>query len=115
MSPNTALQAVKQDILPRSQFFDSLSLQPLASIDELFQRGNQYDFLKDDVIATTKRMVASASESRSYSRDKGNRSRSEQDERSKPEARFLELNVSRKEGDDLDDYPTNNAKFLHPN
>ena len=57
--------------------------------------------LKDDVIAMTKRMVADASESRSYLRSKGKGScneqdDNEQDERSKPEAGFLNLSVSRK-------------------
>ena len=37
VSPNTVLQAIKQAIRQRSQFFDSLSLQPLASVDELCQ------------------------------------------------------------------------------
>ena len=70
--------------------------------------------LEDNVIAATKSMVARASESQSYLRDKGKRSHNEQDERSKPEAGSPDLNVSRKEGDDPDDCPTDNAKFLHP-
>ena len=75
---------------------------------------------EDDVIATTKRTVASASESWSYSRGKGKRSRNEQDdiehdERSKPEAGSLGLSVSHKEGGDPDDRPTENVKLLLPN
>ena len=59
--------------------------------------------LKDDVIVVTRRTVVRASESRSYSRGKGKRSRNEQDDnehdkRSKPEVGSLDLNVSRKEG-----------------
>ena len=58
--------------------------------------------LEDDVIAATKRTVASISKSQSYSRGKGKRSHNEQDdneqdEKSKPEARSLDLSVSRKE------------------
>ena len=34
ISYDIALQAVKQAIRPNTLFFDSLSLQPLASIDE---------------------------------------------------------------------------------
>ena len=75
VSSDTTLQAVKQAIRLNTQFFDSLSLQPSASIDELFQRGNQYAMLKDDVMAATKRMAASASSGRSNSQDKGKRSR----------------------------------------
>ena len=36
ISPNTILQAVKQAICYNSQFFDSLSLYLLTTIDELF-------------------------------------------------------------------------------
>ena len=70
VSSDTALQAVKQVIRPNTQFFDSLSLQPLTSIDELFHRGNQYSMLEDDVIVATRRKVASGSKSRNYSRKK---------------------------------------------
>ena len=76
--------------------------------------------LEDDGIAETERTVVKASELWSYSRGKGKRSRNEQDdneqdERSKPEARSLDLIVSRKEGGDPDDRPTENAKLLLPN
>ena len=59
--------------------------------------------LEDDVIAATKLTVASAFESRSYSRGKGKRSLNEQDDneqdvRSKPEVGSLDLSVSRKDG-----------------
>ena len=54
ISSDTALQAVKKAIRPNTRFFDSLSLQPPTSIDELFQRGNQYSMLEDDVIAGTR-------------------------------------------------------------
>ena len=37
VNSDTALQAVKQVIHPNTQFFDSLSLHPPSSIDELFQ------------------------------------------------------------------------------
>ena len=66
VSSYTALHAVKQNIRSNTQFFDSFSLQPPTSIDELFQRGNQYAMFKDDVIAETRRAVAKYSESRSY-------------------------------------------------
>ena len=36
MTPDTVLQAVKQAIHPNTQFFDFISLHPLAMIDELF-------------------------------------------------------------------------------
>ena len=54
VSTDTALQAVKQVNRPNTQFFDSLSLQPLTSINELFQRGNQYAMLEDDIVVATK-------------------------------------------------------------
>ena len=77
MNPDTALQAVKQASRPNTQLFDSLSLQPINSIDELFQRGNQYAMLKDNVVAATKKMVAStSSESRDGDRGKGKGKRS---------------------------------------
>ena len=41
VSPDTVLQAMKQAIRPNTQFFDSLSLHPPTTVDELFQRGNQ--------------------------------------------------------------------------
>ena len=40
MSSDTTLQAVNKPFAPNMQFFDSLSLHPPSSIDELFQRGN---------------------------------------------------------------------------
>ena len=36
VSPDTVLQALKQVIRPNTQFFDSLSLHPPTTIDELF-------------------------------------------------------------------------------
>ena len=71
VSPDTTLQVVKQAIHLNSLFFDSFSLQPPTSIDELFQRGNKYAMLKDDVVAATKRTVASTSDSRGGSGSKG--------------------------------------------
>ena len=71
--------------------------------------------LESDIIAVTRRTVASTFESRSYSRSKGKRSRNEQDERSKPEARSSDLCVSRKEEGDPGHRPTENAKLLRPN
>ena len=58
------------------QFFDSLSLLAPTSIDELFQRGNQYAMLEDDVMATMKRTVASTSDCKGDSgcKEKGKRS-----------------------------------------
>ena len=64
VTPYTILQAVKQAIRLNTQFFDSLSLHPPMTIDELFQRGYQYAMLKDDIVATTKRTVATTSDSR---------------------------------------------------
>ena len=75
MSSDTALQAVKQVIFQYTQFFYSLSLDPPASIDELFLRGNQYSMLEDYVVSTTKRTVSSTSNSRSYGGNKGKRGR----------------------------------------
>ena len=40
VSPDIVLLEVKQAIRPNTQFFDLLSLHPLITIDELFQRGN---------------------------------------------------------------------------
>ena len=67
---------VKQVIHPNTQFFDSLSLQPPTSIDELFERGNQYTMLEEDVMAATKRMVTSTSDSRGGSGGEGKDKRS---------------------------------------
>ena len=75
VSPDTVLQTMKQDIRPNTQFFDLLSMHPPMTIDELFQRGNQYSMLKDDIIATTKRTVAATSDSRHYGGSKGKRGR----------------------------------------
>ena len=61
MSSDTVLQAVKQAIHWNTQFFDSLSLQPPASIDELLQGGNHYAMLKDNVVAATNQTVANTS------------------------------------------------------
>ena len=51
VSPDTVLQAVKLVIHPNTQFFDSLSLHPPTTIDKVFQRGNQYAMLEDDIVA----------------------------------------------------------------
>ena len=40
VSPDTVLHVVKQAIRYNTQFFDSLSLYPPITIDDLFQRGN---------------------------------------------------------------------------
>ena len=59
VSLDMILQAVKQVIRLNTQFFDSLSLHPPTTVDELFQRGNQYTMLEDDVAIVTKQTVAS--------------------------------------------------------
>ena len=41
-------------IRSNNQFFDSLSLQPPVSINELFQRENQYAMLENDIVTATK-------------------------------------------------------------
>ena len=81
VSPDTTLQAIKQAIHPSIQFYGSLSIQPPTSIDELFQLGNQYAMLEDDVVAVTKRTVTSTSNGRGGSggKGKGNRSRRHRD------------------------------------
>ena len=56
---------------PEHTVFDSLSLQPPNLIDELFQRGNQYAVLEDNVVATMKRTVTSTSDNWSGSGGKG--------------------------------------------
>ena len=78
VSFDIVLQVVKKAIRPNTQFFDSLT-QPLALIDELFQRGNQYTMLEDDVVAATKRTVASAFGGRSSNGGQGKGSRRDED------------------------------------
>ena len=58
VSTNTVMQAVKQAIHPNTKFFDSLSLHPSTTVNELFQRVNQFALLEEDTLATTKRTVA---------------------------------------------------------
>ena len=48
-------------------------------IDELFQRGNQYAMLEDDILATTKRMVANAFDGQGRSGGKRKRTRRDRD------------------------------------
>ena len=84
ISLDTTLHVVKQTIRLNTQFFYSMFLQPPASIDELFQRGNQYAMLNDDVVTMTKRTVANTSDSRNYIwGGKGKRSRNDHDGRGK--------------------------------
>ena len=83
VSPDTALRAMKQVIPPNTQFFDSLSMHPLTTVDELFYMGNQYAMLEHDIVTATKRMVASTSDSQSYDGTKGNRGQDKQDMRGK--------------------------------
>ena len=73
VSPDTILQAMKQAIRHNTQFFDSLSLHPLATVDELFQRGNQCAMLEDDIVAATKRTIAITSDAIQYGGSKGKR------------------------------------------
>ena len=54
VSLDIVLQEVKQAIPHNTHFFDSLSLHPPTTIDELFQRGNQYPMLEEDIVASTK-------------------------------------------------------------
>ena len=77
VSPNKVLQEVKQDILPNTKFFDSLSLHSPSTIDEMFQRRNQYAMLEDDIVTTTKGMVSVTSDSNHYGESKGKRGRDE--------------------------------------
>ena len=75
ISSDIVLQAVKQAIRPNTQFFDSLSLHPSTTINELFQRGNHYAMLENDIIAATKRMVTTTLDSRHYDTSKRKRGR----------------------------------------
>ena len=77
------LQGVKQAIRPNTQFFDLLSLHPTTTVDELFQRGNQYAMLEEDVVTVTKRTVASTSDSQSYGGNKEKQGQGDQDRRGK--------------------------------
>ena len=87
VSPDMILQVVKQAIHSNTQFFYSLSLHPPSTIDELFQMGNQYEMLDDDVVAATKRTVASTSDVGRYSGNKGKISQDDQDRQGKRDFR----------------------------
>ena len=89
VSFNIVLQAVKQAIRPNTQFFGLLLLHSSTTIDKLFQRGNQYTMLEDDIVTATKRTVATTSDSRHCDKSKGKRGRDEQDRRDKRDPRDL--------------------------
>ena len=65
--------------------------------------------LNDDVIASSKQIVASTLESQNYSRGKGKRSCNEPN-KDRPKARTPELGESHRKGGDPDDRPTENSK-----
>ena len=87
MSTNTVLQTMKQAIRPNTQFFDSHSLHLPTIVDELFQRGNQYATLENDVIATTKRTVVSTYDLRRDSWGRGKMSHDGQNKGDRHESR----------------------------
>ena len=58
-------------------------IRPPITFDELFQRGNQYKMLEDNIVAVTKRMVGATSYSSHYGEGKGNRGWDDQDMRGK--------------------------------
>ena len=70
------LDIVLQAICPNTQFFDSLSLHPPTSIDELFQRGNQYAMLE-----TRCNQANGRQQIKRYNRGKRKKSRDDKDQR----------------------------------
>ena len=75
VSLDTVLQVVKQTIHPNTQIFNLLSLHPPITIDEPFQKGNQYAMLEDGIVSSTIRTVVATSDSDHYGRSKGKRGR----------------------------------------
>ena len=78
---------MKQAICLNTQFFYSRSLHPPATVDELFQRGNRYAMLEDDIVIATKRTVTITSDAKQYSGSKGMRGRDDQDKRGECDSR----------------------------
>lgn len=77
-----SMDTIMQAIFPNTPFFNSISLKPPVSMDELFQIANKYSILKDDLRVATHRAlsVAHDNDSRGVGRSK-NRSSSRSDER----------------------------------
>ena len=46
-------------------------MHPSTTIDELFQRGNRYAMLEDDIVPRTKRTIAATLDSDHYDGSKG--------------------------------------------
>ena len=110
LSSDIILQEVKQVIRPSTYFFYSLLLHPPTTINDLFQRGNQYAMLEDDIVVVTKRTVAKASNSRHHSESKGKRGRDDQDKRGKHESRDSRRTSHRNEAGESGEQVTENLR-----
>lgn len=53
---DTFMQAINEAIHPNTLFFNSISLEPPHSIDELFQCANRYAMLEDDIKVPSQRI-----------------------------------------------------------
>lgn len=53
VSVDIVMQAINEAIHPNTPFFNSISLKPSHSIDELFQRVNYYAMLENDPKASS--------------------------------------------------------------
>lgn len=53
LSMDIVMQAINEAIHPNTPFFNSISLEPSHSIDELFQRVNCYAMLENDLKVTS--------------------------------------------------------------
>lgn len=54
---DTILQIFKRSICPGMPFFESLSKNPPATMDDLFKRANKYSLLEDDVRVATQQVL----------------------------------------------------------
>ena len=56
-SMDVVLQNFRRSFGPSTPFFQSLSLDPLATMEELYRRADQYLMLEDNIRATTQTVM----------------------------------------------------------
>ena len=102
-SIKAVLQNFQRSFGPTTHFLQSLSLDPLATMEELYRRANKYSTLEDNIRAASQTMMITAQSSKAAtksqpeqkeSQNKGQKRPQEQSEKKRDPPQFTPLNIS---------------------
>ena len=102
-SMDTVLQTFRRSFGPTTPFFQSLSLDPSATMEELYRRADKFSTLEDNIQATSQTIMittqsgnptAEGSSEQKGSQNKGQKRPDGQSEKRKESPQFTPLNIA---------------------